>query len=819
MDDRAHDIDSAATGTCEWLLEHRIYTKWAARDRGLLWIKGKPGSGKSTLLKHALRNHEAGDGALVLSFFFHGRGGELQKSPLGFFRSLLHQILEKAPDALQDLVSVFESKCKGNGTPGADWRWHEGELRPFLQTSIPKVLRTRPVWLFVDALDECGKDNAVRLVGVFNSLMKNLQSQPVGLRQFHICFSCRHYPILDVGERGFEVCTEHENEGDISAFVDDKLDAFREGALSKIPDLITERARGVFMWARLVVEQMLDLERDGAGPAKMEAALSAIPPDLDQLYQQLVQGMGARSKKLIQWVYFAIRPLNLDELRWAMLIEVDCPYRSLQACKSAEDYVVDRVRMKRQAQMLSRGLVEVTRTRAVQFIHQSVKDFFEKDFLALGGGETLAEAAIQAHLRLSKICLRYLAMEEIAHPANYSPDSFSFMHYATTSWMTHAEKCDVGSAPQDNLLAFFAWPSNALVESWMRANLVICRWADICPPGGSNLAHIASRYGLVGLLTAILRLGYEIDLYIDAKDGNGQTPLSVAAGSGNAVAVHLLLATGQVDANTKDDRGQTPLMWAAAVGDGTIVQLLLESGKIDINVKDYGGYTALWLATKNGHEAIVRLLLDTGKVDTTWENESQALLVMSAWTGVAAIVKLLLDTGKVDVNAQGDEGWTPLSVAAKRGHGVIVRLLLDTGKADVDTKDNNGRTPLSLAAEEGHVDVVQLLLDTREVDITTKDNEGKTPMSLAVIKGNVAAVQLLLDTGEVDVNLKDRLGRTPLSLAAGNGHKALVQLLLNATKVDVNTEDNDGHTPLFLAVDIGNRVVVQLLEAAGGVIS
>ena len=52
MNDRPNDIHVATEGTCEWLLLHEKYQNWV-RERGLLWISGKPGDGKSTLLKYA----------------------------------------------------------------------------------------------------------------------------------------------------------------------------------------------------------------------------------------------------------------------------------------------------------------------------------------------------------------------------------------------------------------------------------------------------------------------------------------------------------------------------------------------------------------------------------------------------------------------------------------------------------------------------------------------------------------------------------------------------------------------------------------------
>ena len=617
MEDRSYEISNAVGGTCEWLLRHERYTTWAASDQALLWIKGKPGSGKSTLLKYAFSNHAVKNNALVLSFFFHGRGDELQKTPLGLLRSLLHQILRQAPDALQDLVDRFEQKRKENGRPGEKWHWHKGELGSFLESSLPKVTKTRPVWLFVDALDECGKDSAVTLVETFKTLLKSIASQPVHLGQFHICFSCRHYPVVDLDEGMFKICAEDENAMDISTFVNGKLAAFRTRTSSTIPALVTKRASGVFMWARLVVERVLDLEREGAGLKTLEAAVRSHPPELDELYQQLIRDMDAASLKLVQWICFAFRPLSIDEMRWAMLIEADCSYQSLQACRSAEDYVPDSVRMKRRVQTLSRGLAEVTHTQAVQFIHQSVKDFFaEKGLSALNGGQTLTEAAMRAHFRFSKICIRYLAMEEIGLSTSGDNNGFSslskesvnsdfhFLRYATTSWVAHTQQCDAGTVPHNDLLASFGWPSNAHVESWARIYQILDPYSDGCPPGYTNLVHVASIYGLFGLLATILQRMDEATTYIDARDINGRTPLLWAARMGREAGVKLLLSTGMVDTDAKDYGGRTPLSWAAAAGHKAIVKLLLDTGRVDSNAKDEDGQTPLWRADQEGHKAV-----------------------------------------------------------------------------------------------------------------------------------------------------------------------------------------------------------------------
>lgn len=255
MDSRSKGIDAAAEGTCEWLLRHETYRSWSICNSSLLWIKGKPGAGKSTLLRYALDNTEINvrDKSLVLSFFFHGRGSELQKTSLGLFRSLLHQVLSQIPDALPGLVTAFQERRNNRGEPGKEWHWHPNELQDFFKSSLPKILESRSVWLFVDALDECGKEIANDLVWKFEPLV---QSLPPTSFQFRICFTCRHYPILK-WDCAFEICLEHENTQDISAYVQARISASRKLTASAIPAIITERACGVFMWARLAVDQAL----------------------------------------------------------------------------------------------------------------------------------------------------------------------------------------------------------------------------------------------------------------------------------------------------------------------------------------------------------------------------------------------------------------------------------------------------------------------------------------------------------------------------------------------------------------------------------
>ncbi|KAJ4176323.1 hypothetical protein NW755_014475 [Fusarium falciforme] len=134
------------------------------------------------------------------------------------------------------------------------------------------------------------------------------------------------------------------------------------------------------MWARLALKRVLLLVHDGEPTAEITAEIERIPQELNGLYIELTKAAKHRSTtlKLMQWICFSMRPLTTDELQWALAVDPDCARRLLDECRASDDFIANN-KIDRRIKTLSCGLAEIipsTDARTVQFIHQSVKDFF-----------------------------------------------------------------------------------------------------------------------------------------------------------------------------------------------------------------------------------------------------------------------------------------------------------------------------------------------------------------------------------------------------------------------------------------------------------
>lgn len=236
------------------------------------------------------------------------------------------------------------------------------------------------------------------------------------------------------------------------------------------------------------------------------------------------------------------------------------------------------------------------------------------------------------------------------------------------------------------------------------------------------------------------------------RDGQGQTPLMIAAGSGSDETIIALLAGS--DVNARDHESNTPLHFAVAHYSNSreVMKILLDHGA-DPNIQNAEGATPLHLVAQSRFGVSTppdpaQLLLDHGAdpaircTKCTFHRGATALFLV-ACSGNGERAKILLDGG-AEVDAVTDRGDTPLMCAARSGAFMLVEIvsLLVSHGADPNRRGEKGRTALHYAAEKGHSSRVKTLL-ARGADPRIRDDAGETALDAAMKSGDAAATALL----------------------------------------------------------------------------
>ena len=830
---RRDDVADPAHTTCQWILEHGSYKKWYKNQRGLLWIKGNPGAGKSTVLKYAFKAAKQNNEGLILaSFFFHGRGSLIQKSPLGLFRSLLHQILQQVPDLLTEFASLYRQRCNTEGEQGQKWDWRERDLQDFFTSHVTEKAEKYTMRLYIDALDECGQDPAISLVEYFCRF-----ADPIA-----ICFACRHYPIISLEEAGFELSVEHENAPDIDAYITKRIEPTVRNIKSAntIRHELKKRSAGNFQWVVLVTTRVIQFFRNGKPLKAICALIQRLPSELANLYDEMVRRAEPddmiQALHLFQWICFAFRPLTLQELREATALDIQTYHASLQESRTFGQYAETDEEMVRRVLSLSQGLAEVEThgsRRTVQVVHQSVIDFLLQDGFRLfdeqlPGDHLTGSVIARGHFWISRACIKFISMEKVTSLGFPGPESndkdllpdhserFPLMSYAAKYCIAHSQIVEKENVFQDDLVALLQPPSCVLrvLQGQYRG---VKDWRDesneeslVSLTRGMTLLHVASAFGLSSVVSCILKRGApqratvsranpDPRTSIDTRDDDGRTPLHWVS----------LLGHEATKTHAKYGWGSTPVYDAAKIEHESIPYLLLEAGAA-VDPSDNGDSTPLSLACFSAHQSTVELLLRWGAKADTMNRRRETPLSHAVRKGSQAIVEFLLNKG-AQVNTVDKKGQSPISSAAGDGHEYIVRLLLEHG-ASTDPIDSHDNIPLHLAVRGGYKNVVELLLKWG-AKVDTMDNQDDTPLFQATVRKSRTLVELLLNAG-AKADTMNRRRETPLFYAACKGSRTIVKLLLKKG-AQVNTMDKRGQSPLLWALRYGHVSTARLLLEHG----
>lgn len=365
------------------------------------------------------------------------------------------------------------------------------------------------------------------------------------------------------------------------------------------------------------------------------------------------------------------------------------------------------------------------------------------------------------------------------------------------------------------------WLSEAVddtLETFLRSH-----WRNFMETGKgvSSLLRTAAN---IGALKAVKFFLDNTNVEVDCQSSSGWSPLLLAAESGHAEIVSLLLNKGaNINLQLSNDDPCTALLLAARCGSLDVVTCLVQnktcnlsgpstSKSSDVN---FSIYDPLCAATFNGHGQVVTTLLQHGaKVD----KDETLLLHYAAQHGMLDLVKYLVFHCGVSVNSKDDsddELSFPLFAAVgsslKENTIDVVKFLLQNG-ADVHAVNATGSSSLHYACSVGSVDAAKELI-RYGADVHLKDEDGYSPLLSAVEHGRIDTLQLLLDHG-ADVNIVDNSNDSALHLACGAGNVALALRLLQYG-AHPNVIGFNSWTPLLIAAQKGLHVVVARLIECG----
>jgi ankyrin repeat protein len=181
-----------------------------------------------------------------------------------------------------------------------------------------------------------------------------------------------------------------------------------------------------------------------------------------------------------------------------------------------------------------------------------------------------------------------------------------------------------------------------------------------------------------GDVATIDRLARENKAALEARDGNGRTPLHVATFARQRDAVRALIRAGANPAALDNDRYDAVTIAAVADDEVTLRVLLAEGASVKLITSRYDG-TALIAAAHLGHDGVVRQLIAAGAPldhvnNLHWTAVIEAVVLGGGGARHQATLKALIDAG-ANTKLADREGRTPLQLARSRGYAAMVRML------------------------------------------------------------------------------------------------------------------------------------------------
>ncbi|KAJ2988979.1 hypothetical protein NUW58_g3702 [Xylaria curta] len=450
-DNREKLLRDCLPGSCDWVLKQDKMASWVKVDSRLavVWMHGKPGAGKSSVICATLVNSLEDSDVTTFSYFCKYHQDDTSSQIL---KALVLKIIESSPDFSAMVFSEFVQKHREPSLR---------VLRTMLTGSKDKLglLHGIPTCrIVIDGLDEC---NPKEQKYVLEDLLQLVSVNSRG-GNCKLLISSRDIPeISSVLRKKMDIgVISLSNERDslnrtIQLFIENRLRYLvgerkslhiGDKIVEDIVDIMINKADGMFLWAKLVLDSLLEVD----SIRELHAAITSMPRELPQLYARILKALARDGRtdkvmKVLAWLAFVKRPLKRHELLHGISITPET--HILNKWDVLDGSVIDKCK----------PLVEELPDGSIALIHFTVEEYLRTDCSIQRLDPTVWEEAIAfACVTVLKggLCLLDPKLPKLSQLLQILSGSFALLLYAVDFWLDHVLACaSIAKLPEMSLLA------------------------------------------------------------------------------------------------------------------------------------------------------------------------------------------------------------------------------------------------------------------------------------------------------------------------------------------------------------------------------
>ena len=327
-----------------------------------------------------------------------------------------------------------------------------------------------------------------------------------------------------------------------------------------------------FQWVRCQIEELSNLRTD----RDIRQALNHLPPSLDTTYERILSRVKpidyTVARRALTWLAFAARPLKVDELTEAIVVENGSTTIDPEARWRPQDLL----------SFISSLVIYPNQNGTISLAHHSIKEYLLSTQLAQQAPHFhLTEST--SNVEIATTCLTYLLMEDFASGATFDKALYLQRHkrhplfdYASRQWPSHARKYLHSSPTLQNLAYTLLRPTRPpQFQSWLECLVSRFRYSFQPIPENLTPLYYAASFDLVEIVKRLLDAGAWVD---EPGSMYGGTPLHGALSWQAGVEVVEALLNAGANVLAKDVHGCLVLSFARSSGSEEVKKAFVSRG-------------------------------------------------------------------------------------------------------------------------------------------------------------------------------------------------------------------------------------------------